>query len=188
MTTLVRIPVVDLHGADVVPLPLGLGTRRLRLLDDLPASLQGSDVERDERVRASAHRDTPVAHRTRRVGLRHCGECLDGLWEEERVQHRQSELELLLGGGRAGDGEMDGAEFLVPAPLLLGFEPTPAEENCRHHEREQACRIHMPPPSDIWDQLGFAISAYLRPRSTLATCARTADPCLPVAAGAPSRS
>src|SRR5437867_2638430 len=71
MTALVRVPVVDLHGGDIVLLPLRLGTGRFRLLDGLPAPLQRGDVERDERVRAGAHRDAPVAHRARRIALRH---------------------------------------------------------------------------------------------------------------------
>src|SRR5262249_53563749 len=80
-----------------VALALGLRADRLTLLDRVEPALERGGVEgTDERVRPLADRDAPVRDRAARVGLRNGREGLDRLREEERMEHRQRALELLL--------------------------------------------------------------------------------------------
>ena len=72
--TLLPILIVGVHGRDVIALARRPSARRLCLFDGLLAALQRRSVRSaNERIRARAHRDSPVPHCAVRVLGRELG-------------------------------------------------------------------------------------------------------------------
>src|SRR3989441_12875360 len=113
LVDLVVVLVELLDRRQPVAFTLRLGADRLALLDRLQTTLQRRRIEGpDERVRADAHRQTPVGDGAARVGLRDRRERLDRLGEEEGMERRERALELLLRLRRARSLEQHATELL----------------------------------------------------------------------------
>src|SRR5262249_23412372 len=107
MVELVGVAVVGAHGVDVVALPLRLRVgrsglrRRLASFLELRGSGLRSGVARRPYRMEARHRDAPVRHGARRIGLRDLEECPLRRVVPERVEQRDAALELRAHRGTA---------------------------------------------------------------------------------------
>ncbi len=140
LVDLVVVLVELLERRQPVALALGLGPDGLTLLDRFEAALERGGVERsDERIRALADGDAPVGDGAVRVRGGDRREGLHRLGKEERVQHGQRPLELLLRLRRARSLEVHPPELLGLSGAVgrIGVRPPGCDESQRRDQCSQ---------------------------------------------------
>jgi len=144
MVDLVGIFVEDFERGDVIALALCTRSKLLRLFNRAPTTLQLARRRRRPQRMVAGHRHAPVSHAALRIPCRNFFECLFGFFVLKGMQPGDGAIEMFLRLRRAGNGEVNLAEFLrrvVTMLLVLGSDSArqDSDEEGRQKNVLQGC-------------------------------------------------